>query len=87
MDLSYVLMSSALTYLELTSGEVLEAGTGLKANCSRCRWSYGRGHTCSERGPAYSSELQVAAIIVAHDPSCCAIRAGPNDQSVGLFTE
>lgn len=87
MDLSYVLMSSELTYLELTSGEVLDAGTGLKANCSRCRWSYGPGHICSELGPAYSSELQVASIIVSHDPSCYAIRTGPNDQSVGLFTQ
>lgn len=58
--MSYVLMSSELTYLELTSGEVLEAGTGLKTSCSRCQWSYGPGHICSKLGPAYSSELQLA---------------------------
>lgn len=77
--MSYVLMSSELAYLELTSGEVLEAGTGLKASCFRFQWSYGLGHICSKLGPDYSSELQVAYIIASHDPSCHAIRIGTND--------
>lgn len=67
-----------LTYLDLTSGEVLKAGTGLKAiylfQVSMVLWSW---PYLLKSWPIHFSELQVACIIVSYDPSYYAIELVP----------